>query len=238
LATRKKQDGPRVLIWDIEASNLSADCGFVFCIGYKWIGEDKIHLLKSRGKHIWDDKDLMQKWELVFNSADLHVAHYGSRFDLPFIQTRRMMHGLEPLSPVPIVDTWRISKYKLKLRNNRLATLASAVHIPKDKRRPEKTPLEPSVWMMAHAGHKPSIKYIEEHCIADIDVLEAVYLQLRSFASSHPNLGKIERRANEACPVCAGDKIQRRGISVTARGRFSRMHCQGCGAWFQLPCKV
>ena len=142
-----------------------------------------------------------------------------------------MMHGMPQLGPIPIVDTWRIAKYKLKLRNNRLDTLARAIHVPEGKIRAEKTPLEPWIWVKAHTGDKTSIKYIEEHCIADIDVLEAVYTQVRRLDLSHPNISKIETRTREACPTCDSNNVQFRGTFPTVRGRKYRFHCQDCGHW-------
>lgn len=235
---------PKILLWDIEASNLNANYGFVFCIGYKWLGESQVKLISIRNfpkqmklDHT-NDSLVLKKFAEVMAEADLQVTHYGLRFDYPYIQTRLMIHGLPPLPNVPHVDTWRIAKYKLKLHSNRLDTVSHAIPVAQGKQRELKTPLSPEAWIRGHAGHIPSIRYIEDHCIADIKVLENSYLELRKYATSSPNVAKIINHSGEGCPNCGSFDIQLRGWNATARGRQRRAQCKSCAGWFQLPART
>lgn len=230
----------KVLLWDIEASALEANRGFVFCIGWKWLGLPKVNLIRHRDAHgfkknILDDRYVLREFSKIFNQADMHVAHYGGKYDLPFIQTRLMMHGMAPLANVPIIDTWRISRFKLKLSNNRLDTISRAAPVQKGQKREEKTYLDVSTWIKAATGHIPSIKYIEDHCIADVKVLEQTYLAIRAFAGPVPNLSKVGGVSTEGCPTCSSPMIQRRGYKLTERGNKQQYQCQTCKHWFCAP---
>lgn len=238
-----KTKGPKVLLWDIEASNLAANFGFIFCIGYKWAGEKQTHLISIRDfpknfkNDTTNDKHVVEAFSKIVSEADVMVTHYGQRFDYPFVQTRLMMHGLPPLKDVPHIDTWRIAKYKLKFNSNRLDTISRAVPVGRDEKRELKTPLDSHHWVRGAAGHVPSIVYIERHCAADVKVLEKTYTTIRPYASSLPNLSKYLDKTREGCPACGAIETQKRGIKLTARGHQQRYQCQKCAHWFQAPFK-
>lgn len=233
----------KILLWDIESTNLVADYGWVLCIAWKWLGDEKTNLIRIRRtrefqKDRTDDRGVMRQFEAVFEKADLHVFWFGEYFDLPFVQTRRLMADLKPLPPIPFVDGWRIARKKLKLRSNRLDAVSKIIPLPKGIKREEKLQPTPSDWRRAMAGHADALKVIEDRCVSDVLVLEQVYLAIRSFGSSLPNLSKTEGKLEEGCPSCGGDHITAQGYKLTLRGRKRQYKCQGCGHWFSLPVKV
>lgn len=244
----------RILLWDIEASNLNANFGFVFCIGWKWFGESKVNLIsvrdfpKSFDRDPTDDKEVIKAFTKIMAEADIQVFWYGLRFDLPFVNTRALINSLDPLPKVPHIDGWRIAKDRLKFNSNRLDTVSRAIPItntlePNPNRGDErKTVLDPIAWMKAASGHIPSIKLIEDHCEKDVIVLENVYVAIRKHANNMPNLSKLnslilgERsKFKEGCPSCGSFRMQARGKSLTVRGSKHRYQCQSCGHWFYAP---
>jgi DNA polymerase elongation subunit (family B)/predicted RNA-binding Zn-ribbon protein involved in translation (DUF1610 family) len=236
---------PRILLWDIEASNLVADYGWVLCIAYKWFDEPGVKLLRLRdcekfksGKDRTADGEMLKKFIAVMEQADVHVFWFGEYFDLPFVTTRLAKIGIYDLPPVPFIDGWRISRKKLKLRSNRLDAVAKIVPKKPGQRKPEKLQPEPEHWCRANAGHIDALKVIEERCVSDVLVLEQNYEFLRPLATNLPNLSKLEGKREEGCPACGGERIQSRGYALTARGQHRRYQCQGCAHWFKLPVKV
>lgn len=226
----------RILFWDIEASNLKADWGIVFCVGYKFLGDKKVSLMTIRdypkaftgGMQL--DKGLIRDFSKVYNSADVAVGHYSTRFDRRFINTRCLEQGLPPLANIAEVDTWKIAYDNLAMSSNRLDSLNRFLET-----KHQKTPITPQIWCRAEAGHGPSIKYIEEHCIADIECLEEVYHKIKPFMKNHPNLAKYIDEKREGCATCGSFDIQYRGNRLTARGYQKRVHCQSCGGWSCVP---
>lgn len=227
----------KILVFDIEATNLSADMGYILCIGYKWVGEKKVHILditksKTFKKDVTDDKEIVKAFAKIVEEADAVIAHFGKYFDVPYIQTRLLMNGLRPLPPVKLIDTWRTMKKKLKLHSNRLASGISAFD-PSVK----KTPLDGRMWVKASAGDKKAIKYVVEHCIADVQALENVYKKIRVVDDLHPNLNVIDNRP-EKCPTCGEiGRMFRRGYRAAKTTRYAKLQCQECGGWFSAPIK-
>lgn len=224
----------KILIWDIEASNLNADFGFVFCIGWKWVGEKKTHLIKLRdsktfNKDCTNDKEVVEKFGEVMEQADYHVAHYGTFFDPQYVNTRRMIHELPPMAPATLVDTWKTARKKLKLHSNRLDSIFTALGVEAVKTR-----LDPKYWVRAAAGHIPSLRYIEEHCVKDVDALEKVYLKLQPILMDTPNNAGINGKML-SCPRCGMESVngilQKRGLCYSKNGVAQRYQCKGCGGW-------
>lgn len=217
---------PKILFFDIEASDLKADIGHIICIGYKWNFEDKakiISLLSHPGKKINDDSAVLREFEKVFNQADLVVYHFGDFYDLPFIQTRRLIHGMKPLPNVASIDTWRICKKKLKFGSNRLDRVLDALKCPYHK-----TPLKLSHWAAAWTGDKKAIRYIIEHCVNDVLVLEWVYNKIRPVWKGHPRMFDLVDKS--ACPTCGSKQTESKGWQYCASKKYARRRCCQCGA--------
>ncbi len=67
----------------------------IICICYKWEGEEEIHSLtwsKSQS-----DKKMIEQFVKLIAQADQIVAHNGDKFDLKWIRTRALMHGIKPI---------------------------------------------------------------------------------------------------------------------------------------------
>src|SRR3990167_1635977 len=129
----------RILSWDIEASNLNADFGIVLCVGYKEVGRGKPKVLSildyaKNGDLIKAEKRLLKDVSDVLLDSDVWLTHYGTWYDIPFINTRLLYHGLPVLPPnFAHIDTWKISRNRLKLRNNRLATIQQFLKLKDEK---------------------------------------------------------------------------------------------------------
>jgi uncharacterized protein YprB with RNaseH-like and TPR domain len=219
----------KVLILDIECTNLSSNFGYVLCVGYKKLDDPKTHIISITdypefSKNPTNDYYVIRDAAKVLSEADMWVGHYSSRFDIPYIQSRLLYHNLPLLPNVQHVDTWRIARYKMKLNSNRLASITGFFGFE------EKTPLTGPIWVRAAAGHKPSIKYVEGHCKQDVIVLEQVYKKIRPLCSTHPSVALMDGEAF-GCPNCGNTKVQKRGTYLSRLHRFQRFYCPKCGTW-------
>lgn len=214
---------PKILVFDIESSNLNANFGVILCISYKWFGTDKVHTIAitdfpSFKKDPTNDKPVVEAFQKVFEEADYVVAHFGEKFDVPMIQTKLLMHSGKLLPNTKLIDTWRISKTKLKLNSNRLETLISALGV-----KHKKTPLSGPTWVKAMAGNREAIRYVVEHCIADVKALEGVFQKLL------PLIAELLPKSH----LCDPKHSVRHGYRVAAKKTFMRMFCKKCGAWWK-----
>lgn len=218
-----------ILAWDIEASGLNADFGIVLCVGFKTVGKGKPEVLNTLDFNgadlIAKEKNLLKVVSERLLKADVWLTHFGTWFDIPFVNSRLLYHNLPILPPTfNHIDTWKISKNRLKLRNNRLITISEFLGTED-----EKNAIKPEQWIRALGGHRKSMDYIVEHCRRDVLVLEEAYLRLRPLVLDHPNRGLIDGRGG--CSVCAAGRLQARGFRVTRTRKYQRYQCQACGAW-------
>lgn len=224
---------PKVLLFDLEASNLAANFGFMFCVGYMHLEDKEPKVLSVRDnkkqfkKDPTNDKELIEKFRPIVEGADVIVAHYGKKFDAPFLQTRCFEHGLRPLNLPALIDTWHTARYTLKFNSNRLDTINRS--LPGTSGLAQKTPIDNKAWVRGPSGHIPSLKEIEKHCYFDILVLKNTYLGLRPFMLSHPHLARLVDPKSEACPACNSTNLQKNGKRVTSRGVSQRWECLSCG---------
>ncbi len=225
-APRKKA---KIVLWDLETTNLKGNYGYILCGATKLAGEKKIKCWSIADSSTFNDdptndKEICKAILESLEDADMWVAHFGKWFDRPMMNTRLLGHGLPPLPPIPLIDTWKIAKDNLRLNSNRLATIAAWAGLE------EKTPLSGPIWIKAMAGHRPSIKYVIKHCKQDVVVLEQVYEKIKCLSTTHPNVNLGDGREN-SCPICGEANLQKRGFQWARTRRYQRYQCQKCGGW-------
>ncbi len=217
----------RILLWDIESTGLKGDFATILCIGYKWFGEKKVSVIsitdypETFKKDPGDDSRLMKDFMKVYNQADMTVTYYGTGFDRKMMYTKLLEHNLPIPANIPMVDLFWTVKGNTTLSRKSLATVSEFL-----KLKTHKTLVLGRVWKKAMSGHGPSIKYIIEHCIADVKVLEETYVRLRPLVRTHPRVSGAE-----PCRYCGSLHLQRRGISRTALSERQRVQCQKCSGW-------
>jgi len=225
---------PRVILFDLESSNLNAEMGYILCGAYKILGEKKVNYVsinqfKRYRKDPTNDIEVVKVMKNVIESADILVGHYSTRFDLPLLQSKALVHNLGALPRPPHVDTWRVSKYRLKLRYNSLANLSKFLKCE------NKTVLHWDIWSKAQAMDGNSIKYVIDHCIQDVIVLEDVYNKLLPIIDTHPSMAILRGGSKHDCNTCGSSNVQRRGRHVALKTIKQRFQCKDCGSWFTGP---
>lgn len=224
---------PRIIAWDLETTDLNANIGHVLCVGWKVIGQKKVNLVKIDEFQLFDsdptdDYAVVKEAGEVLRNADGFITWYGGGFDIPFLNSRLLYHNLPPLPPMTSsthIDGWRIARYKLKLNSNRLATVSTFFGVE------EKTVISWRKWERAAAGHRPSLRYVFDHCRQDIIVLEQVYEKIKILWPQHMNVNVITDRKN-ACPSCGKkNNFRKGGRNIAAVGWSQRYQCKSCGKW-------
>lgn len=221
-----KTKGPRILIWDIESTNLAATFGDVLCIGYKWFGEKKVHVLPwEAGEE--DDAGLVARFAAVFATCDYHVTWYGARFDLPFIRTKMLEFRQKPLPPKPHLDLWRTARNYFKAHSNRLAAWEQLIGTKE-----RKSAIAFRAWKQAMRGDPTGLAEVYDHCKRDVKVLEEVFEALRPWLTEEPMRGLITGEF-ENCPSCGSSHVHRKGKTLAKTRRYQEFQCQDCGRYFR-----
>ncbi len=236
---------PKILLIDIETSptkafvwslwkptiginQISTDW-YILSFAYKWLGDSKVHSVDSR-RYPEDDARLCAALHLVLDEADFVVAHNLKKFDLPKINSRLIFHGMEPYSPVKLVDTLEIAKKKFAFTSNKLEFLAN--HLGCTPKSSHASFSGFALWSECMKGNDAAWDEMVDYNIQDVLVLEEVYEKLKPWAGHlHPSLAPFTDSERDTCPTCGSHHIQYRGYARTNQSTFARFKCNDCGAW-------
>lgn len=222
---------PRVLIYDIETGGvnaLNADLGFVLCFGYKWLGEKgaKVLTLEEYGGFKpgrYDDRRLLKAIWKIMSEADLLVAHYGDGFDRRFLNGRFAIKNLPPIPPIRQIDTCKLAWKNFNFSRNRLGIIAERLGCRNRKSESK----FPDWWLAVSAGDMSALRRMARYCRQDVLTLEEVYLRLKAFDSTHPNMQPDRSK----CGQCGSASIQYRGIYRTKERTYRKYVCLECRVW-------
>lgn len=197
------------------------------CVGWKWEGEKEVHCLQWDSKH--NDKAMLKEFIPILESADEVVAHYGDKFDLPWIRARAAYHKL-PVSPyITTVDTKAQSKKLFYFNSNRLDYLAQFLGVG------EKIDTDFELWKEVVAGNPVALRKMVRYCKHDVALLEKVYQKLEGYNKPKTHAAVLFGGLKRDCPRCGCGKTQKRGRRVSAAGTtYQILSCNDCGKFFSV----
>lgn len=237
------KDIPRILIFDIETAPIKAYVWKLwkndvyldqiisdwFCIAWsaKWLYSKNTmgNVLTPEEIRNEDDKRIMTNlWKLI-NDADIVVSHNGNKFDIPRINSRFIINGLQPTKPYFSVDTCRVAKRQFGFSSNKLDALATHFNIP------HKLDTDFNLWKQCLEGDEKALKYMLKYNKKDVEILEEVYLKLRPWIKNHPNMGNLGSLDN-ACANCGSEDItvMPDKYYYTSVGKYPLFRCNRCKA--------
>lgn len=162
---------------DIEASQLKADFGHIYCWGILDHKTDKLYFDELKVRSLKEEKRIVQTLVDAMRQFDVLTTYNGTRFDIPFIRTRALYHHVSfpEFGSIYHRDLYFVARGRILTHSRRLEVVSRFLGIP------GKTPLDPEVWVAASFGERKAMKYIAEHNKADIKVLKAVYLAFEPY---------------------------------------------------------
>ena len=128
------------------------------------------------GKRKEKIEDVLSSDEM--NKYDVIMTYYGTRFDIPFIRTRALYHGtyFPMYKQKSHKDLYYVVRSKLKLHRSSLQAATEFFGID------GKTRIKPEYWQKARWGDKKSLKYVYDHNVADVEILELLHRKLEEHA--------------------------------------------------------
>lgn len=244
----KPKNFPKVLLFDIETSpSISYTFGrFKYNIAYNQVEQEPIMLswaakwlystevmsdkiTSAEALKVDDSRIVKSLWNLM-DEADIVVAHFGDGFDLPMLNTRAILNGFPPYNTVRSIDTKKIAFNSFKFPSNKLDALAKYFEIP------GKIDTEFQLWIDCLKGIESALEEMRVYNVQDVEVLEAVYLKLRPYIKSHPNIAVYTNSDKPSCSACGSnnihlekDKDGKQKYQTTNTGIFPVWRCE-CGA--------
>jgi uncharacterized protein YprB with RNaseH-like and TPR domain len=170
--------------FDIETTNLKADFSYMISWALKIKGTGEIYSDSITKKEIFDEKfDERIVKSLIDTLISHHIkriyTYYGTKFDIPYFRTRALKWNLDfPVyGVIQHQDIYYLVKSKLCFSSNRLEKLCEFLGID------GKTKLDGGIWVKAAIGNKECIKYILDHNVADVVILEKAFDKIKNFVT-------------------------------------------------------
>jgi len=166
----------RAVILDIETSSLEADGGIVVGAG---LAPEKGRSEYFQVKRSREEGTVLSKLAQRIQSYDVLVTWNGRGFDIPFLTTRFLKHGLDPrpISSKRHIDLNEVVKNRLRLTFTYLDHVCDFFAIAK-----KKGPMGmdvPQLYVRALEGDTKALGAIRDHCLDDLQATRNVYLRLK-----------------------------------------------------------
>lgn len=200
-----------------------------FCLTWaaKWLFEEEVMSDRLTEEEVLseDDERIVKSFWNLLNEADIVIAHNANGFDIPKINTKFLQHGLNPPCPYEVIDTLLHLRKKFKFGSNRLnyvnAVLGLDVKIDTGGF---------SLWSKCMEGNVEALKEMEKYNIQDVQILEDLYLKIRSWIMPHPNIGLHIEDNVTACPTCGHEHLEECGSYRTYVNSYKALRCTSCGS--------
>lgn len=194
----------------------------------KWLGDSTTESDVLTAKEALEEEDyriVKNLWKLL-DEADIVIAHNGDKFDIPKINTRFVLHKLNPPSPYKQIDTLTTARKEFGFTSNRLDFIARFLGIG------YKLPTTFELWEESMAGNEAALSDMCKYNRHDVDILEEVYLKLRPYIKGHPNLDLYGDYKNAHCPHCGKDSLTHipNKFFYTQAVKYQVYRCAECGA--------
>lgn len=170
--------------FDIESSHLKANFGFV--LGYRiWDDDNQVMLgrnvtPKEINPQFKFDEELLKEMVEDLKKFTHVVVYWGKdrRHDMPFCRTRCLMAGVRfpEYGELGVIDMYDLAKNKMSLHSYRLGVVCEELGVEAKGH-----PLKGKMWIMANAGHGPSLDYIGVHNEEDVKCMPPVLYALEPY---------------------------------------------------------
>jgi DNA polymerase elongation subunit (family B) len=200
---------------------------FIFGYSAKWLLSDEMmsDFVTPKEAIKRDDKRIMVSAHKLVSQADIIIGHNIKKFDMPKLKTRFFLNGLKPPMPYQLLDTLSAAWKEFSFSSAKLNYLSKII-LHKEKL---KTNFD--LWIKCEQGDQESLDYMEEYCRMDTQLLEDVYMELRPWMTSHPNLPIIMNANEPACVNCGSFEFTaEEGWYPTPQNRYEAVRCASCGA--------
>lgn len=172
----------------------------IICICWKWEHEEDIRSLTWSKKH--DDRKMLVEFSKVINQATEVIGHNSDKFDIKWFNTRCLYHRIHICPEIRSIDTLKIARSKFYFNSNRLDYIAKFLGIGG-----KMDTGGFGLWKAIVLDKcSESLAKMVEYCKRDVQILESVYNELKSFAKPKTHYGVLMGGESYSCPECGHDR--------------------------------
>lgn len=191
----------------------------------KWLNDNEIFGGQITPKEALarDDKRISKEIWAFLEEADVVIAHNGDSFDIPRLNTRFILNGINPPMTYQSIDTLKLVRKKFSFSSNKLDYIGTILGLG------NKIKTDFDLWRGVDQGDQASIDKMAEYNKRDVTLLEEVYLKVGHWMPSHPNLGIYVNDNQSLCPHCTSADLHWKGFYTTLVSQYSTFRCGHCG---------
>lgn len=236
----------RVLLYDIETAPMLAHIwqakteyvAYDFLVqdfwllswSAKWWGDTETYyseVVTPKEAKRQDDARIVETLANLIREADIIVAHNGDSFDLPKLNARLVVLGLEPIGPKQTIDTRTLASKSFRLAYNKLDYLGEKLV---GERKIDTGGFD--LWLACIHGDKAALDLMLQYNEQDVFLLEKVFDRMLPYVKNLPRLvTPALGKSLDVCPYCGSEKRQRRGYHHTSASSYPKFQCTGCGRY-------
>ena len=133
--------------------------------------------------------------------------------------------GNSVASPYQVIDTLLVAKKHFGFSSNKLDALAGYFGIQ------TKLDTDFSLWANCMNGSQEALDYMMKYNILDTEILEEVFLNLRPWIKSIPNMSLYYDDNKQRCCSCGGEHLHEveDKLYYTSVGAYQVYRCMDCG---------
>jgi hypothetical protein len=205
---------------------------WMLCFSYKWLGDKTVRCVAQPDfdgyeDDLHNDYHVMAKMRELLDEADVVVAHNGDRFDIRKVNARLLFHGIDPPSHYQTIDTLKVARQQFAMNTNKLDDIGQRLGFGR------KTPHTGfKLWEDCMAGDPAAWRLMKRYAKQDLVLLEELYLMVRPWMKTHPNLSNISGHPT-VCPRCEqAAEFRLAKMRATATGKVRQYQCHNCRGYF------
>lgn len=197
----------------------------IITICYKFEDDREVSFLTWDKKQC--DKKMLAEFVKIANTADELCGHNSDKFDLAWIRTRCLFHGIEMFPTYTTIDTLKVSRSKFRFNSNRLDYIGKFLGLGK------KLHTGFDLWKEVMNGSQKAMDKMVKYCKQDVTLLEKIHKALGNHIAPKHHYGMTFGSSKDECPECGSDDLKRAKQSFSATGQAKiQYQCKTCHKHF------
>ena len=174
---------------------------------------------------------MLKEFTKLLAQADEIIAHYGDNFDLKWIRTRALIHGIDVMPHPKTIDTLKLAKKYFNFNSNKLDYIAKFLQVGAKM---ETGGLD--LWKdIVFRKDQDALDKMVEYCKMDVQVLEKVYNKIQGYTLPQHNYAVQHGGDRYECVECGGTNYQYNKKVVTRAGTVHHwVKCKDCNSYNKL----
>lgn len=220
-----------ILVWRLGEQRVNLDQvvkdWYIMAWSAKSLGSSKIQYREARNPS--EERAILKDLWKVLDEADIVISQNGESFDLPKIESRMMLMGFKPFSPVKHHDTYKQLK-KIGFTSHKLEYLTDKFCKKYKKLKHKKFP-GLSLWKECLKGNPAAWREMRTYNIHDVLSTEELYLNTRGWSTNKAPVLFWYKDPTRRCLYCGAYKLKKDGHARTAKKLYVQMQCTDCGKY-------